>query len=196
MKNEIIKYLSKFAVITKELENAVLESTFIKTFKKGTVLLKEGQFSNDCYFVLKGCIRSYCYRDGEEKTIEFYTEKQTLIPPNYDTPVPSSYYLECVEETIVSIGNPELEKETFQEFPQLEILSRIIGEKLMVQQQVSFTNFKMATPEERYLNLLKTRPDLIQRVPQHQIASYLGIKPESLSRIRKRLITKQIDFLT
>jgi DNA-binding MarR family transcriptional regulator len=58
----------------------------------------------------------------------------------------------------------------------------------MVNYIETFAEFKMSSPEERYLNLLKTRPDLIQRVPQHQIASYLGIKPESLSRIRKRII--------
>lgn len=192
MKNEILKYLSKYTAITRELENAVLESTFVKALKKGTVLLKEEQYSNNCYFVIKGCIRSYCYKDGEEKTIEFYTEEQTLIPPNYDTSAPSSYYLECIEETIVSVGNPELEKEIFQKFPQLEVLSRIIGEKLMLHQQESFANFKMATPEERYLNLVKTRPDLIQRVPQYQIASYLSIKPESLSRIKKRILDKKV----
>lgn len=191
MKNEILKYLSKYTVITEELENAVFESTYIRTFEKGTLLLKEGQFSNDCYFVIKGCIRSYCYRDGVENTIEFYTEEQTLLPQNYGTPEPSDQYLECIEDTIVSVGNPELEKETFQKFPQLEILSRKIGEQVMLQQQESFADFKMATPEERYLNLVKTRPDLIQRVPQYQLASYLGLKPESLSRIKKRILDKK-----
>jgi DNA-binding MarR family transcriptional regulator len=57
----------------------------------------------------------------------------------------------------------------------------------MAKQQDTIDDLKMSSPEERYLALLKNRPDLIQRVPQHQIASYLGIKPESLSRIRKRI---------
>ena len=61
----------------------------------------------------------------------------------------------------------------------------------MAKQQESFAEFKTSTPEERYLNVLKTRPDLIQRAPQHQIASYLGIKPESLSRIKKRITNKK-----
>jgi len=55
----------------------------------------------------------------------------------------------------------------------------------------SFDAFKNSTPKERYLHLLKTRPELIQRVPQHQIASYLGVTPESLSRIRKRISEKE-----
>lgn len=191
MEKKILKYLSKYTVITKELEQAITESTFIKSFNKGTILLKEGSASNECYFILEGCIRSYFLKDGEEKTIEFYTEEQVVIPSNYGTSIPSRYNLECLEDTIASVGNPELEKETFQKFPQLAFLSGIIAEKIMAMQQESFAKFKTTTPEERYLNVLTTRPDLIQRAPQHQIASYLGIKPESLSRIKKRIINKK-----
>lgn len=190
VKNEIIKYLSKYTKITNELEDAITKSTFIKNFKKSTILLKEGDISNECYFLLKGCIRSYIIEKGEEKTIEFYTEEQAVTPSNYGNSKPSNYYLECLENVIVSVGNPKLEKETFQKYPQLESLSRVIAEIIMAKNQDTFTKFKTSNPEERYLNLLKTRPELMQRVPQHQIASYLGIKPESLSRIRKRIINK------
>tara|TARA_R110002050_G_scaffold585_3_gene4221 strand:- start:3660 stop:4235 length:576 start_codon:yes stop_codon:yes gene_type:complete len=191
VKNEIIKYLSKYTKITNELEDAITKNTFIKNFKKSTILLKEGDISNECYFLLKGCIRSYIIENGEEKTIEFYTEEQVVTPLNYGNSKPSNYYLECMENVIVSVGNPKLEKETFQKYPQLESLSRVIGEVIMAKNQESFTNFKISNPEKRYLNMLKMRPELIQRVPQHQIASYLGIKPESLSRIRKRIINKK-----
>lgn len=195
MEDKILKYLSKYTVITEELKNAITESMFVKSFKKGTLLLKEGSISNECYFILKGCIRCYLLKDGDEKTIEFYTEEQAVTPPTYGKSMPSSYYLECIEDTIVSIGNPELEEEMFRKYPQLESLSKAIVEVILAKHQESFAEFKTSTPEERYLNLLKTRPNLIQRVSQHQIASYLGIKPESLSRIRKRLLTKN-KFLT
>lgn len=88
------------------------------------------------------------------------------------------------------MGTPELETEMYQKFPHIESLNHALGEAIMAKYVETFAEFKMASPEERYLNLLKTRPDLIQRVPQHQIASYLGIKSESLSRIRKRIILK------
>ncbi|NJB81806.1 Crp/Fnr family transcriptional regulator [Wenyingzhuangia aestuarii] len=191
MKNEILKYLSKYTKITHELESAIVNSTFIEHFKKGTILLKEGDVCIECYFILKGCIRSYIVENGEEKTIEFYTEEYAVTPSNYGTSSPSNYYLECIENVIVSVGNPKLEKETFQKYPELESLSRVIGEVIMAKNQDSFAKFKTSNPEERYLDLLKNRSDLIQRVPQHQIASYLGIKPESLSRIRKRILTKK-----
>ena len=191
MEKEILKYLSKYAIITKDIENAISESLFIKSFEKGSVLLKAGDISYECYFVLKGCIRSYFLKDGEEETIEFYTEEYSVVPENIGTTMPSAFYLECLEDTVVSVGNPKLEKETFQKYPQLESLSRVIAESMIIEQQKSFIRFKTTTPEERYLEMQKNRPDLIQRVPQHQIASYLGIKPESLSRIRKRISLKK-----
>ncbi|WP_062052886.1 Crp/Fnr family transcriptional regulator [Aquimarina longa] len=190
MNKQIIEYLSKYTVITKELEDIIAESTFFKNYKKGTILLSEGNLSNECFFVLKGCIRSYFFKEGEEKTIEFYTEEQVVTPANYGKSTPSKYYLECIEDTVLNVANPTIENEMFQKYPQLESLSRIIAEEIITKHQTSFTEFKTSNPEERYLHLLKTRPNIIQRAPQYQIASYLGIKPESLSRIKKRLMNK------
>jgi len=103
---------------------------------------------------------------------------------------PSQQYLECLEETVASVGSPELEAEMFKKYPQSESATRIMAEIVMVNLQDNLTEFKMSSAEERYLALLKNRPELLQRVPQHQIASYLGITPESLSRIRKRTMSK------
>lgn len=188
MDNEIVKYLSRYMVVTKDLEDAINESQFVKRFKKGTVLLEEGKISNECYFIIHGCIRSYYLNDGNEITTDFFTEDQAVTPSAYGKNTPSGYYLECVEDTIAGVGTPELETELFQKFPQLESLTRALVEAIMLKQQDTLAEFKMASPEERYLNMLNNRPDLIKRVPQHQIASYLGIKPESLSRIRKRIM--------
>lgn len=192
MENEILKYLSKYLPITKELEEAINESSFIKSYQKGTLLLEKGKISNECYFIIKGCIRSFYIKNGEEKTTEFYTEEQAVTPTVYGMKIPSEYYIECLENTIVGVGTPDLEKEIYQKFPQIESLNRALGEVIMAKYQDSFAEFKMASPEERYLKLLKNRPDLFQRVALHQIASYLGIKPESLSRIRKRTMNKNI----
>ncbi len=188
MENEILKYLSKYIPITKELEEEICKIEFIKYYDKGTILLKEGNISKECYFIIKGCIRSYYIKDGEEKTIEFYTEEEAATPSTYGKKIPSEYNFECIEDTIAGVGTPKLELEIYQKFPQIQLLNQALGEAIMAKQQDAFAEFKMASPEERYLALLKNRPDLIQRAPQHQIASYLGIKPESLSRIRKRIM--------
>ena len=191
MENEIYVYLSKYTPITDELEEELSKIEFIKRFGNGTILLEEGKISNECFFIIKGCIRSYYLKDGEEKTTEFYTEEQAVIPSAYGNKIPSEYYLECIEDTIAGVGTPELETEMYQKFPQLESLNRALGEAIMAKTQNTFAEYKMASPEERYLTLLKNRPDLVQRAPQHQIANYLGIKPESLSRIRKRIMNQK-----
>jgi CRP-like cAMP-binding protein len=191
MDNEILNYLAKYIPITKELEDEIGKIEFIKKYKKGTVLLEEGKISNECYFIIKGCIRSYYIKDGDEKTTEFYTEEQAAIPSAYGKKTPSEHFLECVEDTIAGVGTPELEAEMYLKFPQIESLNRALGEVIMTNYIDTFAEFKMASPEERYQNLLKTRPGLILRVPQHQVASYLGIKPESLSRIRKRIMQQK-----
>jgi len=187
MENEIIKYVSKHIEVTKELEEAIIKSSFIKYFKKGAFLVEEGKFSTECFFILKGCVRRYYIKDGEEKTTEFYTEEHAIPQILYENIQPLNFYLECVEDVITAVSNPELETDMYRKFPELESLTRVMNENVMVKYVETFAEFKMASPEERYLNLLKTRPNLMQRVPQHQIASYLGIKPESLSRIRKRI---------
>lgn len=190
MNQELIKSLSKYVDITKELEEAINESAFIKTFRSGTILLKAGELSNECFFILKGCIRCYYFKDGDERTSEFYTEDQAVTLSCYGKKTPSDYYLQCMEDTIACVGTPELEEKMLEKYPVLEKMGRIIADAMMTQYQDTLSEFKTSSPEERYINLLKNRPDLIQRVPQHQIASYLGIKPESLSRIRRRIIDK------
>jgi CRP-like cAMP-binding protein len=191
MEQEIINYLSKYITISKELEEALNETTFIRKFKKGTILLEEGAYTNECYFVIKGCIRSYYIKDGEEKTTEFFTEEEAVTPTCYGTNTRSTHYLECLEDTVAGVGNPEIENDMYKRFPVLESLNRVLAEAIMARYQENFAEFKMASPEERYANLLRMRPDLVQRVPQYQIASYLGITPESLSRIRKRTMVKE-----
>ncbi|WP_416866496.1 MAG: Crp/Fnr family transcriptional regulator [Imperialibacter sp.] len=190
MDNEIIKYLSRYMIVSKELEDAINASEFVKSYKKGTILLEEGEIANECYFIIKGCIRSYYVNDGNEITTDIFTEDQSVTPSAYGKKMPSDYYVECVEDTVAGVGTPELEIDFFQKFPQLESLSRSFADVIISKQQDTLAEFKMASPEERYLKMLKNRPDLLQRVPLHQIASFLGIKPESLSRIRKRIINQ------
>lgn len=190
MENEILSFLSKHVSVSDKLKEVIVASSVIKRFKKGTVLLEAEKPAKESYFVLKGCIRSYLIRDGEEKTIEFYTEEQPVALTNYGKNIPSGQYLVCVEDTTVSVDTPEHEAEMFRKFPEFESVCRIMSEALMANYQESFTNYKLMTAEDRYQHLQETRPDLLQRVPQYQIASYLGVTPESLSRLRKRLVSR------
>ncbi len=94
------------------------------------------------------------------------------------------------EDSIITISNPDIEAEIFQKFPKFEKLCRIMSEELLSKEQINFDGFKTSSPEQRYLNMLQKRPGLIQRLPQHQLVSYLGIKPQSLSRLRTRILKK------
>jgi CRP-like cAMP-binding protein len=190
MKDTLFDFISKYISLTVEEKNALLSLNLFRTVKKGTILLKEGQNSNESYFVLKGCIRVYYIIDGDEKTTAFYTEMDALTPHCVTNKTPSDYFISCVEDSILTVSNSDMEEEVNSKFPKFEIMCRKLSEELLAKQRIDFDEFKTSSPEQRYLNLLQSRPDLIQRVPQHQLASYLGIKPQSLSRLRARIIEK------
>jgi len=84
-------------------------------------------------------------------------------------------------------GNEQQAQEMFQLFPRFETISRAVVEAVFNQQRNLLMSYLTDSPEQRYQKLLQSRPDLFQRIPQYQLASYIGVKPESLSRIRKRL---------
>lgn len=195
MENIVIELVSSLMPVTDELKKILEEVTVFKSFKKGDILLREGESADKYFIISKGCIRSYVNKDGEEKTLEFYTEGQIVVPINYDyqTQVPAIHYFDCIEDTVAAVSSPEYEKEMIQKFPLLESLAPIVNEmagKMMSGYQSFILDFKTNSAKERYLKLTKERPDLIQRIPQYMLASYLGITPETLSRIRGRLSKK------
>ncbi len=191
MKDILFDFISKYISLTDDEKNAILSLDLFRSAKKGTTLLKEGEKSQDEYFVLKGCIRKYYIIDGEEKTTAFYTEMEGLTPHCVKTNATSDYFISCVEDTILTVTTPNMGVEVNSKFPKFEIMCRMLSEELLAKQQINFDEFITSSPEQRYLNLLQKRPDLIQRVPQHQLASYLGIKPQSLSRLKARVLEKK-----
>lgn len=190
MKTLLFDFISKYIAITADEEKALIDLNIFHSVKKGTVLLKEGEKSNNGYFVLKGCINTHYIVDGEEKTTAFYTEMEGFTPSCVVDKRPSEFFVSCVEDSILTISDPGMEEQIFQKFPKFETMCRVLSEELLAKQQIDFDSFKTSSPEQRYLKLLDTRPDLIQRVPQYQLASFLGIRPQSLSRLRARVLEK------
>ncbi|WP_188764145.1 Crp/Fnr family transcriptional regulator [Emticicia aquatilis] len=191
MKNILFDFISKYISLTEEEKNVLLSLDIFRSIKKGTILLKEGQKSKESYFVLKGCIRTYYVIEGEEKTTAFYTEMDALTPPCVINKKPSEYYISCSEDSILLISNSDMEEEVNSKFPKFDLMCKMLSEELLAKERIDFDEFKTSSPEQRYLNLIQKRPDLIQRVPQHQLASFLGIKPQSLSRLRARIVEKK-----
>lgn len=184
----MVEMMSNFIDLIDDEKQGILDAFPIKTFTKDSFLLKEGQISKDSFVVIKGCVRKYFLNDGEEITSEFYTEFQSAANVNsMVNQKPSKYNLVCTEDTTVAIMNSEKENILYEKFPRFAEVCRVEMEKMLGSSHEEFLFFKNSSAKERYLNLLKERPDLINRVPQYQLASYLGIKPETLSRIRKRI---------
>jgi CRP-like cAMP-binding protein len=188
MKNELVNYLLKFVSLSEDEATFLNENVPVLTFKKGKILLREGDIADKCWFVLKGCVREFQNEDGLEKTTYFYTEEHAIVPAeSFEKQQPYGYNLVCTEETILTESNLSSIPDSFEQFPKFEKISLILSGKYHKETKDLFATFITSSPEERYLHLLKTRPKLLQRVPQHQIASFLGVTPESLSRIRNRL---------
>ncbi len=175
-------------ITTKDEAEFISTYTEIKKVEKGTILLREGRIAKTCYHIFKGCIREYFVKDGEEITTEFYTAGDSLSDDASKlNQSPSLLNWECMIDCIVSVVPYELELEIYKRFPRLETLCRIEAEKKLGDFKLAANKYHFSTPEERYYNLLKTRPEIFELVPLYHIASYLGVKPESLSRIRNRI---------
>ncbi|MFN3850531.1 MAG: Crp/Fnr family transcriptional regulator [Spirosomataceae bacterium] len=187
MNNPIISYISKYISLTSEEIETINNQNLIRYYKKNEVLLAEGEHARECYFVLSGCVRAYYLIDGEERNTEFYIENQSITPVSYQTKQPSEYYLACLEDCILALGNDERNRKLIEKVPKLTSLIMQMNNEILIQKTIEFDEFKTYSPEQRYLNLLEKRPDLVNRVPLYHLASYLGITQVSLSRIRKRI---------
>ncbi|ABG58391.1 Crp/Fnr family transcriptional regulator [Cytophaga hutchinsonii] len=191
MKDALIKFISGFNAFSQEEIIAVAEKMKVETFKKSTVILREGDVSSKCYFVLSGCVRQYILVDGEEKTTGFFTEGQAaILYASYMNKLPSAYYLSCVEDSTLTTGTREEEEALHTEYPKLKYLVHTVMPQDYANMQERLAAMMNSTAEERYLMLLQTQPELLTRVPLHQLASYIGVTPESFSRIRKRILLK------
>jgi CRP-like cAMP-binding protein len=190
-KEQLLAYISTFIQLDDREIEAILSQVPVRNYKAGDVLLREGMIAKVSYFNLKGCVRLYYLIDGEEKTTFFYTENQFITSMrSFTTSTPADHYLECVEDCTLALIPYEVEKQLLNRFPRLETFARINLEQELANYQEMLSSFLISNPEQRYQNLLKNNPDLLQRVPLYQLASYIGVKAESLSRIRKRISQK------
>nr|WP_309099187.1 Crp/Fnr family transcriptional regulator [Fredinandcohnia onubensis] len=190
MKEILTKYMAKYTTLNEAEQQAVLDALTIEKVEKGSYLIKQGDSPTErCYFVLKGCVRQYQIdEDGKEVTTHFFTEEQAILLLNIEEPEQlSNFSLTCLEDSILVVGDVLSEQEMYKQYTELETMTRRMMENYLTQAQNETATFIRSSPEERYKTIINNRPELLIRVPQHQLASYLGMTPESLSRIKKRI---------
>ena len=152
-----------------------------------TVLLREGEVSRQAYQILQGCIRLWFNDNGRDITFQFFFEGQGVSSiESFRTGRPSLFNMETVEPCVLRvITKPDFDKMMAEAPGFKELIEASIYQRLEHYFALFLSRIR-DTPQQRYLHLLKDHPEIIRRIPQHYIASYLGITPVSLSRIRNK----------
>ena len=190
----LIDHLNKYVPLSKEEAKYLRVHLPVKTFDKGDYLLRQGTVSNAFFYIIKGCVRLFYEVGEEERTAFFYTETQFVSSyESFTRQVPARHNVQCIEETTVAIVPHDQTYKIPENFPKFEVISRILQEEELIIYQNIIASFITLSPEQRYLKLLEEQPELFQRIPQHHLATYIGVKAESLSRIRKRILDKRFS---
>lgn len=159
-----------------------------KTVRKGDFVLKAGETADFVTFVNKGVGRLYYTVEGKEIVAGFFKEGEYIADySSFLTRTPALCSIDAIEDAeILNLSYYNLQL-AYQTYPEFQKFGRLIAEYLFIMVSDRTSTLLLKAPEERYLDFLEKSADLIQRVPQYMIASYLGVTPEALSRIRKRL---------
>jgi CRP-like cAMP-binding protein len=191
MKN-INNYLAKVLDVPLEKVNMCSLHYEVKKVQKNQFLLQYGEVCRYIYFVEKGLLKMYSIdKNGKEHIIQFAPESWlTSDRSSLYFNEKSIYYIEAVEDSEVLLLHPDFINKLIGEFPNSLEKSDILLQKHIKSLQDRINSLLGETAEERYMKFIKMYPDLLLRVPQWMIASYLGITPESLSRVRKELARK------
>ena len=165
-----------------------INTFLVKSYKKGEIILKNGNVENELRFLDKGIVREYYASNGKEKNINFYTDTGFITDfSSFTNSTATKKYQECLTDVDLSV----LSKEKFSAFTNQyncgKLFIETIFQRIVVKIETEEFNHFMNTAEELYFDIMKSKPDWLLHVPQYHIASYLGITPETLSRIRKRV---------
>lgn len=160
-----------------------------------TTLLEEGEVSKKLYIIEKGCIRVWFNNNGKDLTTQFFFENESVASiESFMKKLPSPTNIETIEPSVLWwIHKHDLDKilKEIKEIPELrDSLINKLFERTFDYMKY-FVSFIKDSPVERYTNLIKERPQIILRVPQHYIASYLGITTVHLSRLKSKLLSKE-----
>jgi CRP/FNR family transcriptional regulator, anaerobic regulatory protein len=185
VKVNILRYVSM-----SEQEMALFCSKLVpKKLKRNAFLYREGQVCQSVAFIDKGSLRYfYVKKDGSETTGQFFFENSWYTDyESFLTEKPTQQYIQVLEQSELFLLPKTALYELYHTIPGFERFGRIMAENAYLGSRKKNEGLSILSPEERYLKLIEERPKVLERIPLKYIATYLGIQPESLSRIRKRL---------
>lgn len=178
--------LNMISASDKEM-TSLLNNCFVKIFQRQDILSHPGVTPNEIFFINKGIIRVIVHdKEGAEHTIHFALENQFIADySSFIQQLPSLYTLQALEETEVVVMPRSVVDWGYKNLREGDKLGRLIAEFYFIYQDNRIKNLYARTPKERYDTITEVFPNIHNRVPQHMIASYLGISPVHLSRLKK-----------
>ena len=184
-----IEYLNKFILLTdEEFEEQIIPYVKIRRFGKKETVISAGEMENYFNFILKGLVRKFYKKGNEEINTQISYEGHIIhSQESFHSRTLSEYFIETIEPTsFVSLSYDDLEK-IYASSTKLEHLGRLVITSTMVLKDRWQMQLVKLTPRERFVHFVNKNPELVQRVPQKYLASYLNIKPETFSRFKHLL---------
>jgi CRP-like cAMP-binding protein len=188
----ILQNIAKHVSLTSDEESLFLSKTETKHLKAKTILLSSGEITDCTYFVNSGILRSFNINDNIiEHVLHFACEGWWIGDMySYISEKPGNLFIEVLEDAEVVIITKENHKKLYKEIPKLERFFRILAENSLVSHQERLMDNLSLSAEERFEKFCSKYPTLIQKIPQKQIASYIGVTPEFFSKMKARLLKK------
>ena len=181
----LLKILNNIAILSEKLSDQIKSHLVEEHFNKKTILLKEGQVAQRIYFIKKGFVRSFYYKEGDQFTNWFMGEGEIIISVySFFSRRPSFENIELLEDSVLQSINWDQLQTLYTQFPEFNKVGRLITEQYYIRSEERAINLQILSAKQRYENLLENHPGILQKASLGQIASFLGIKQETLSRIR------------
>ena len=193
MKELLIDKIKEFIPLD-DCDIQIIDSLFVKAeYKAGEIILREGVICNKLWFIAKGLVRYTTNTEGEDRTFIFRNEGSFISDiEGFIRFTPATKSIIALEDCVMySITQANMQR-FFKEVKHGERFGRLLVEHIFLASVNHIVSFYTESPEQRYIRLLKQNKDFIQRIPQYHIASFLGIKPQSLCRIKKRLLSADL----
>lgn len=190
MTKTLIEYFENYLPLDEEEKSIVQEVFKERRIKRKQFILQEGDVCKHNTFVIEGCFRTYAVDDkGKEHNLQFAVENWWVGDiGSFHSERPSKLYIEAIENSIILQCKKEDQIKLFVKYPKFDRIFRVLAENAMVSMQNRILQNISSTAEERYLDFVERFPHFFNRISNVQIASYLGVTPEFLSSIRKKIV--------